>query len=418
LEKSPYAARKAPEDETVLWSPRLSNPARQSPALYVGIPFCKTICTYCDFNVYAHLGRLFDAYVDALGKEFNIVTREMPSPLRVRSLAFGGGTPSILPTSLLVKLFESLYAVISLEPDDEVTLEANPGTIDLDKLRVLKELGVNRLSLGVQTFDDAQLKAFNRHHDSASSLEAFAMAREAGFENINIDLIFGLPDQTMVSWSQTLDRALLWRPEHMSLYGLQVEEGTAIARQIEGGRVHAPDRDLAADMFCSAEEKLQTEGYEHYEISNYAKPGYRSRHNQTYWLNHPYIGIGAGAHSYIDGARYSNLRSPVEYLRHLEVSEPVVASREVISREMEMGETLMLGLRLEEGIAFEDFRARFGVDVREIHGATIAQMEEWGLMQSDAVHIRLTKRGRLLSNQVLWRFLPDEVDSKSGRRAI
>jgi oxygen-independent coproporphyrinogen-3 oxidase len=267
---------------------------------------------------------------------------------------------------------------------------------------------VNRLSLGVQSFDDARLKAFNRNHNSAQSREAFDLARRTGFDNINLDLIFGLPDQTVAEWAQTLERALEWQPEHLSLYGLQVEEGTALALQIKKGRVHEPDPDVAAEMFSLADEKLGAAGFEHYEISNYARPGCQSRHNLTYWLNEPYIGFGAGAHSYFRGVRYANVLKPAEYIARLQQGELPVATREVISRELEIGETLMVGLRLARGILFDDFRLRFGKDVRELFGETISQLREWGLMEVDDAHMGLTARGRLVSNQVLWRFLPDE----------
>jgi putative oxygen-independent coproporphyrinogen III oxidase len=384
-----------------------TNGAQPIPALFVYVPFCKTICTYCDFNVYAHFGRLFDAYVDAISMEIELAARLLPSPRRAKSLAFGGGTPSILPARLLESIFQTIYSHFDLQPGAEVTFEANPGTIDLGKLRRLRELGVNRLSLGVQTFDDARLKAFNRNHNATSSREGFESARKAGFDNINLDLIFGLPDQTLKMWSMTLDSALSWQPDHLSLYGLQVEEGTALARQIARGRVSAPDPDLAADMYCLADEKLYAAGFQHYEISNYARPERRSRHNLTYWLNEPYLGFGSGAHSYFKGARYSNLLEPEQYIANIQAGDPVVAHREEISTEVDMADTIMLGLRLQEGIAFEDFRRRFHKDVRDRHSATIMQMQEWGLMEVDAERMRLTRRGRLLSNQVLWRFLPD-----------
>ncbi len=378
-----------------------------SCSVYVGIPFCKTICTYCDFNVYAHFGKLCEGYVEALAIEIETVARDIRPPRRARSLGLGGGTPSILSTPLLGRVLESVYSRFELEPGSEVTLEANPGTVDLEKLRTLRALGVNRLSLGVQSFDDHRLKALNRNHNSAQSKEAYELARRAGFDNINLDLIFGLPGQELDDWARTLDRALAWQPEHLSLYALQVEQGTALERQIAKGRLPSPDPDLAADMFCMAEERLAAAGFEHYEISNYARPGYRSRHNLTYWLNLPYLGFGAGAHSYYRGVRYSNVLKPGDYIARLKRGETVVAVREEIGRELEIGETLMLGLRLEEGIAFEDFQARFGKDIRDLHAATIAQLQEWGLLQVGAGRMRLTGRGRLVSNQVLWRFLPD-----------
>lgn len=384
-------------------------------ALFVYIPFCKTLCTYCDFNVYVHLNKLFEAYVEAVVAEVTTAAAQVPSPRRARSLAFGGGTPSILPVKLIEKLVEGISAEFALGNGIEISLEANPGTADLSKLQEYRALGVNRLSLGVQSFDDARLKAFNRNHDSAASRRSFSDARKAGFDNINLDLIFGLPDQTLENWASTLDEALAWQPEHMSLYGLQVEEATALYRQIARGRVTAPDDDLAADMYALAEDRLGAAGFEHYEISNYALPGHLSRHNLTYWKNENYIGFGAGAHSYFGDVRYSNLRDPAAYIERLGHGEPVVVSSERISVELAMGETLMLGLRLGEGISFKGFFERFGVDLRKLHRGTILKLEEWGLLAVDSESMRLTQRGRLLSNQVLWRFLPDAGDHLSRR---
>ncbi|MGB8648745.1 MAG: radical SAM family heme chaperone HemW [Anaerolineae bacterium] len=386
---------------------------QNAPAIFVFIPFCKTVCTYCDFNVYAHLGKLFETYTNALAQEIARTASDIPTPRRAGSLALGGGTPSILPTPLLQRIFGAVYQHFELVPGAEVTLEANPGTVDRDKLRALRDLGVNRLSLGVQTFDDARLKAFNRRHTAAESREAFDLARSLGFDNLNLDLIFGLPDQALDDWAQTLDRALAWQPEHLSLYGLQVEEGTALARQIARGRVHEPAADLAADMFLLAHERLTAAGFEHYEISNYARPGHQSRHNLTYWLNQPYLGFGAGAHSFFRGERYANLCAPAEYIARIANGESVVATREPISREIEIGDTLMLGLRLERGIVFEEYRARFGEDVRDRFGETIKQLTDWGFMEVDAERMHLVTRGRLVSNQLLWRFLPDEDMSDS-----
>ncbi len=384
-------------------------------ALFFYIPFCRTICTYCDFNVYAHLGRLFDVYVDALTREVQTIAREIPPPRRAHSLALGGGTPSVLPTALLAKILESAHAHFEIIDGAEISLEANPGTLDADKLRGLRQLGINRLSLGVQTFDDARLRAFNRDHNAAESREAFGLARRAGFDNINLDLLFGLPDQSLSDWEETLERALAWQPEHLSLYGLQVEEGTALARQIARGRVNELDTDLAAEMFTLADEKLGAAGFLHYEISNYARPGFRSRHNSTYWRNEPYLGFGAGAHSYLNGTRYENVRAPAEYITRSTRGESVIAAREEISRETEIAETLMLGLRLAEGISYSSFEARLGLDVRAIFGDTLEELQTWGLIQSNSERMWLTLRGRLLSNQVLWRFFPDEERLKVER---
>ncbi len=386
---------------------RPAHDAEHAPAIFVYFPYCPSVCTYCDFNVYARRESEFDAYVDAVIRETQLVTAEMSAPRAARSLAFGGGTPSHLNAAQLERVTNALCAKFEFLPDAEWTLEANPGTVDLDKLRALREIGFNRLSLGVQTFDDARLKAFNRPHSAADSYEAFELARRAGFENINLDLIYGLPDQSLAEWEQTLRRALEFQSEHLSLYSLQVEERTVLKKQIELGRVHSPDPELAAEMFERAVQVLAQAGYTHYEISNWARPGYESRHNLTYWLNEPYIGLGAGAHSYRRRERYENIRNPQRYIKRLEAGESAIAARETISRTLEMSETAFLGLRLGEGVTWTRFAARFGVDAREVFREPIALLADWGLLRVDGRGMRLSERGMLVSNQVLWRFLPD-----------
>jgi oxygen-independent coproporphyrinogen-3 oxidase len=313
----------------------------------------------------------------------------------------------------------------------EITLEANPGTLDGDKLRALHSLGINRLSLGVQAFDDTALRRLNRGHTVADAIETFDLARRTGFDNLNIDLIYGLPLQTLDEWRATVGRALALAPEHLSLYALTVEEGTGLAHQIGRGKYPAPDDDLAADMYELAEELLEGAGYEHYEISNWARrvganaSPLRSRHNLTYWHNEPYLGFGAGAHSCRDARRYWNVRSPIEYIQRVERGEGVIAGGEEISRELEMSETMILGLRLAEGIDFDAFLERYGEDAREKYAGQLREVQELGLIeilrpkrslrnipeQSEETGrfgfgIRLTPRGRLLSNEVFWRLLP------------
>jgi oxygen-independent coproporphyrinogen-3 oxidase len=263
------------------------------------------------------------------------------------------------------------------------------------------------LSLGVQTFEDTRLRQFNRDHTADQSYEAFDWARRAGFENINLDLIYGLPDQTLADWDENVQRALAFQSEHLSLYGLQVEERTVLKKQIELGRVAQPDSDLAADMYELAVEKLHSAGLVHYEISNFAKRGYESRHNLTYWHNDPYLGFGAGAHSSWRGERYSNVRSPREYRTRLNAGELPVGAREKISLEMQMAETVFLGLRLAEGVSWERFLERFGVDAREIYREPLAHLTRLQLLHVDDERMHLTGQGMLVSNQLLWRFLPD-----------
>jgi oxygen-independent coproporphyrinogen-3 oxidase len=280
--------------------------------------------------------------------------------------------------------------------------------VDPDKLRALREMGFNRLSLGAQTFDDARLVQFHREHTVAETYEAFDWARRAGFENINLDLIYGLPDQTLAEWRATLERALGFQSEHLSLYGLQVEERTVLKKQIDLGRVPMPDADTAAQMYETAAEMLGAAGFVHYEISNWAKPGFESRHNKTYWMNEPYLGFGAGAHSSWNHERRENYRSPREYIKRLEVGELPVAAREKISRAGEISETMFLGLRLAEGIAWARFRESFGEDARDLFREPIALLRGWQMLDVNDERMRLTEKGMLVSNQLLWRFLLDE----------
>lgn len=380
-------------------------------SLFVYIPYCPSICTYCDFNVYARRAPEFDAYANAVAREIELTARTIEPPRLAKSLAFGGGTPSLLDAAQIENIVRAVTQNFTFAENAEWTLEANPGTADLEKLRALREMGFTRLSLGAQTFDDARLLQFNRAHTVAQIYDAYEWARRAGFENINLDLIYGLPNQTLAAWRATLERALEFETEHLSLYGLQVEERTVLKKQIELGRVSMPDADLAADMYELAVEMLRAAGFAHYEISNFAKHGYESRHNKTYWLNEPYLGFGASAHSSRhdergEYVRYENVRSPRAYLEKLETRDSAVASREKISRAMQMAETMFLGLRLAEGVTWARFRERFDADAREVYRETIEFFAQSEFARVDGERICLTEKGMLLSNQLLWRFLP------------
>lgn len=385
----------------------------QGVALFVFVPFCKIKCTYCDFNAYANLARVMEPYADAVEREIVFVGANHESPLRAKTIYFGGGTPSLVAAAHIERILRACESSFLLIPNPEITLEANPGTVDEDKLSALRSLGVNRLSLGVQSFDDAVLRRLNRGHTVEDALETYDLARRAGFDNINLDFIYGLPLQTLTDWRATLQRALVLAPEHLSLYALKVEEGTGLEHQIKRGKYPVPDDDLAADMYELAEEMLDTAGYEQYEISNWARrvradsrPPLQSRHNLTYWHNEPYLGFGAGAHSCIGGERYWNVLSPVEYIQRVARGESAIAGRETISRELEMAETMILGLRLNEGIAFDAFAARYGEDARGKYAAQLRELKRLELIEVPDGVVRLTPRGRLLSNEVFWRFLP------------
>ena len=387
-------------------------------ALFVFIPFCKIKCTYCDFNAYANLSRWMEPYADAVASEIRNTKSVIPNPRFAKTIYFGGGTPSLLSVSLIEKILHAFQSSFSVIPNPEITLEANPGNVDAEKLRELRSLGINRLSLGVQSFDDAVLRRLNRGHLVADAIQTFNDARSAGFNTISLDFIYGLPMQTLGDWRATLERAIVLQPEHLSLYALKVEEGTGLEHQIKRGKYPMPDNDLEADMYELAEEMLDAAGYEQYEISNWAKKNpnpqsqtpmtnHQSRHNLTYWRNQPYLGFGAGAHSCFGGERFWNVLSPVEYIRRVENGESVVDGREQINRELEMAETIILGLRLNKGIEFDAFMERYSEDVRTKFAKQLEEIKNLGLIEQTDYRILLTPRGRLLSNEVFWRFLPD-----------
>jgi oxygen-independent coproporphyrinogen-3 oxidase len=376
-------------------------------ALFVFIPFCKIKCTYCDFNAYANMSRVMEPYADATAREIQLVAERSAERAPAKSVYFGGGTPSLVPMAHIEKILRACTESFSLNAKAEITLEANPGTVDSDKLRAFRSLGINRLSLGVQSFDDATVRRLNRGHTVQDAMDTYDLARHAGFDNLNLDLIYGLPLQTLAQWRDTLERALALAPEHLSLYALKVEQDTGLEYQIAHGKYPHPDDDLAADMYILAEEMLAASGYLHYEISNWARPGLESQHNLTYWHNEPYLGFGAGAHSSFAGKRFWNVLSPLEYVRRIERGESVVEGSEEIGRDLEMAETMILGLRLGEGISFEQFEKRYGEDASSKYGAVLAEVHGLGLVELDDLGVRLTPRGRLLSNEVFWRFLPE-----------
>jgi oxygen-independent coproporphyrinogen-3 oxidase len=374
-------------------------------SLYIHIPFCQAKCAYCDFNSYPGQEALFDGYAAALVRE-----TEAAGPARVQTLYIGGGPPTVLPLFLLAQILDEARRSFPIDAAAEISIEANPGTVDLEKLAGLRTLGINRLSLGVQSFDDAELRLLGRIHTAAEAVEAFRAARQGGFDNVNLDLIYGLPRQSLDSWSATLSRALALRPDHLSLYALSVEEGTPLEASIARGSLPEPDPDLAAEMYELAERTLAQQGYLHYEISNWARTGtHRCHHNLTYWHNEPYLGIGAGAHSWAGGWRWSNVSQPANYVAQTLDGQRPIATEEEIGPPLEMGETMMMGLRLlNEGVTYERFRERFGQDLRQRFANELAELTDLDLIAQDGERVRLSERGHLLGNQVFLRFLPSE----------
>jgi oxygen-independent coproporphyrinogen-3 oxidase len=346
---------------------------------------------------------MFASYAEALAREM-----ELAGSLAVKTVYIGGGTPTVLPPYLISRLVAAAHSVFNLEAAGEWSIEANPGTLDSEMLTSLLSTGFTRLSLGVQSFDDGELRLLGRIHSGSEALEAFSAARSAGFEQVNLDLIYGLPGQPLSAWKRSLDTVLALHPDHLSLYALTLEEGTPLAAAVADRRVPEPDPDQAADMYELAEQRLAADGYLHYEISNWAaSPAARCQHNLIYWRNEPYLGLGAGAHSWMGGQRRANLTSPTEYVARMRAGQDTMESEEWIGPDLGMGETMMLGLRLlQEGVAYERFQQRFGTDLRLHFAGEIMELEALGLIMADSQRVRLTQRGRLLGNQAFMRFLP------------
>ena len=462
-------------------------------SLYIHIPFCTLKCSYCDFNSYAGIEGLMGPFVEALCGEMGLwgaVLRDKAvaetenegealsrpgvppgrggsaqtegqdavvgaSPLRsgrpwgkrsVETVFFGGGTPSLLPLEEVERIMTAMREAFDLAPDAEISFEANPGTVDREYLRGLRLLGVNRVSFGVQSFHDDELRALDRIHSAEEAKEAYRWAREAGFERVNLDLIYGLTEQPMERWQATLEQAIGLGPEHLSLYALTVEEGTKLAHDIERGRAAGPDGDMQAAMYEWSCERLPAAGYGQYEISNWCRPGEECQHNLVYWRNGEWLGLGPGAHSHLIGTsnreqgtgkagyRFADVYSPKRYVdlvgemvaenrddlrptgSYLRVGGGVgdvlagvrqVAFVEEQTVEMEMADTAILGLRLNEGLDVGEFSRRFGRSLEEVYGEVLKETGAFGLVQRDDGHVRLTERGRLLANEVFVRLLAD-----------
>jgi oxygen-independent coproporphyrinogen-3 oxidase len=372
--------------------------------IYIHIPFCLSKCHYCGFNSYAGLDHLHEAYVKALAREMALVGKA-EGPLEAVTVYLGGGTPTTLSLDLLAEILGSCREHFPLAKNAEISIEANPGTVDADYLSALRKLGMNRLSLGAQSFSDQMLALLGRVHTADETRDTYRLGQQAGFENINLDLIYSLPGQTFSQWRSDLSEVIALQPEHLSLYCLSLEEGTPLAKMISAGKLPHPDLDLAAEMYSWAERSLDKAGYEHYEISNWARTGYECQHNITYWRNRPYLGFGAGAHSFQSSCRYHNVLSPEEYVKLILAGQSPLAGREEIDTSLEMSETMIMGLRLCKGVSFEEFEERFHCSVLTVYGDQMRELVGQGLLDMSDKGVKLTARGRLLGNEVFERFL-------------
>ncbi len=397
--------------------------------VYIHIPFCKSRCSYCDFatDVYRDSGAV-ERYVDALCREVRTacvsgrpVSSALGQAARVQDLDivpnwppadaggsdidtiyFGGGTPSLLEPDQVQRILDSVLSVFSVVNNPEITMEMNPATVTPQTLAAYRGLGVNRASFGVQTFNDRDLKLLARGHDANDARETFRMLREAGFDNVSFDLIAGLPGQTMDDWSHNLDEAIALSPEHISLYLLEIHTGTPLAEQVRSGRRTPIDDDLAAEMYEVMLDRLAAAGYEQYEISNFARPGFESRHNTKYWRLDPVFGFGVSAHSFDGRERYANERDTAKYVQMLETTGSAEVTREAIDL---ASECAFLGLRLEDGIDLAAYQERFGFDLLVKYGNDLNRIEDTGLITIANGRLKLTRKGKLFSNEVFAVFV-------------
>lgn len=371
-----------------------------SAGVYLHIPFCKSRCSYCDFatDVYRS-DQIVERYVDALCAEIPGTTG---GTFAADTIYFGGGTPSLLKAEQVKQILETVHAHFDIDTDAEITMEMNPATVSADSLSAYRSLGVNRASFGVQTFNDRDLKLLARGHDAKDARETFRLLRETGFDNVSFDLIAGLPGQSLDDWRQNLDKAVEMQPEHLSLYLLEIHEGTPLAEQLRAGRRPMPDEDLAAEMYELMIDCLASAGYTQYEISNFSKPGFESRHNTKYWRLDPVYGFGVSAHSFDGFQRYSNERDTAKYVQRIEEFSNAEVTRERINAASEF---IFLGLRLNEGVSIDAYRERFGNNIAEIYKAEIAQLTDLGLIELADDRLRLTRKGMLFSNTVFAEFV-------------
>jgi oxygen-independent coproporphyrinogen-3 oxidase len=384
-------------------------PSSAPLGIYLHVPFCAHICPYCDFNTYAGQEALIPRYIAALEGEIARQGEEL-GDRAAATLFFGGGTPSLLSPADVARLIHAVRASFDLSPEAEVSLEANPTSVDEAYFAGLLEAGVNRLSLGVQTQQRRGLRVLGRNHEATEAATAYAAARAAGFRNISLDLIFGWPGQTLEAWANDLETVLGWAPngpEHLSSYSLIVEPGTPMAEAVARGILSVPDDDATADLYEAAIERMTGAGYVHYEVANWARgEALQAQHNLIYWRNGEYVGAGAGAHGMIAGRRAMQHLLPATWIAAVERGEASVSNVEEIGAETAMGETMMLGLRLlDEGVSDEAFLARHGVGLDETYGAEIDELATLGLLDRRPGRVRLTHRGLMVANDVCARFL-------------
>ena len=374
--------------------------------LYIHIPFCLKKCNYCDFTSYIFNPAMVKAYLAALDKEMALYSSSLPpEEKQLETIYIGGGTPTCLRANELYEVLKACRYYFTWLPEIEVTVEANPGTVDLEKFAILRQAGINRLSIGVQTDSDNLLQVLGRQHTFEQAVEAVRLARQAGFGNINLDLIFGIPGQTLTSWRECLAKTVNLSPQHISVYNLQLEEGIPLWEKIKSGQLKTCPEETELAMYEQAIEFLKGNNYLQYEISNFAQTGYQCRHNLRYWRNISYLGLGLSAHSYLPRRRFNNTDNINTYLNCLTEGKLPVSRVEFISKPVEMQETVFLGLRLMQGLDLTTFFVRFGCCIEDVFTAQLKNLLHLGLVEINGSSLRLTKKGLPVANFVFREFV-------------
>lgn len=373
--------------------------------LYLHLPFCISKCPYCDFNSYQlKEDNQISSYISALYQEITTYSKKLKKS-NIKTIYLGGGTPTILSGVQIYDILEFCKSKFTIDKDAEITIEANPGTLDGEKIKLLIESGINRLSLGAQSFNNLFLKKLGRIHNTQDIIDSYYLAREKGFSNINIDIMFALPEQTTEDLQITLKKAISLKPDHLSLYNLTIKPGTEYYKKYKKGKLKLPTEDEEFDMYNWAIKFLEESGFEHYEIANFARPYKRSMHNLIYWQNKPYLGIGAGAYSFIKGYRYMNYESPARYVKEMMSGKLPVDNGEKLSLRKRMIETIILGLRTKDGVGYKKFKTRFGVNLNDIFFKQVNKLVNLALLEKGDCKIKLTKKGIFLANTVFREFV-------------
>jgi oxygen-independent coproporphyrinogen III oxidase len=374
----------------------------KSLSIYVHIPFCARRCAYCDFNTYAWRGDIVRDTLQAICSHIeNAAQRDVVVP----TVFFGGGTPSFPEPESVVRILDTIRRHFRVLPDAEISIEVNPGTADRARYHLFRQAGFNRLSMGIQSFDDGLLQKLGRIHSAEEAIRSYEQARRAGFENVNIDLMFALPDQTLQQWQRTVRTAVCLQPEHVSCYALTVEPNTPFDTLHRQGKLNLPDEETDLRMYQYAIRALSRAGYEHYEISNFAKPGRRCQHNMVYWRNEEYLGFGPGAVSYWNGVRWTLIRNPRRYVQAVRQGTPPVEEQEQLDMDASLGETIMLMLRLRDGVDVKAVENRYGVSLAHRYARQIERLCKLGLLQVTPDHWRITDKGLPIANTICAEFL-------------